>query len=97
MAAGLALGMFIAWFDSRSGWDDAGITALALFFGAGVVGLFVRRRPWIFGLAIGMWMPVLSAIRGSDVRALFIFVFPLAGVYAGYGLRRLASADRRAP
>lgn len=90
LAAAVAAGLLIAWVDSRPTWDDARITASALFIGAGIVGLFVRRRPWLFGLAVGLWIPLRGIVLRHDARFLLTLLFPLAGVYAEWGIRKLA-------
>jgi hypothetical protein len=89
LIAAMAAGLLIAWVDSLPAWDDAGITASALFLGAGIIGLFVRRWPWLFGLAVGLWIPLRGIILRHDARFLLALLFPLAGVYAGWGIRRL--------
>lgn len=94
LAAALAVGMVITYVDSTPSWDDTGITALALLLGAGVIGLFARRRPWLFALAIGLWIPLRGILLKHDFRFLIVLLFPLAGVYAGWALRKLV---RRLP
>jgi hypothetical protein len=95
LAATLATGLLIAWIDSRPGWDDAGMTAFTLLLGAAIIGLFVRRRPWVFGLAIGLWLPFRGLLLAHDLRFLFVLLFPLAGVYAGFAIRRFSSGPGR--
>jgi len=90
LAAALAAGLLIAWADSRPGWDDAGMTAAALVVAAAVVGFFARRRPWLFGLAVGLWMPLGGLVLKHDARFLLVVIFPLAGAYAGRSLGKLA-------
>jgi hypothetical protein len=90
LAAAAAAGLLVTYVDSRPNWDDTGITVFALLFLSGIIGLFVRLRPWLFGLAIGIWLPLGAIILTHDLRFLGVLVFPMAGVYAGWGLRRLA-------
>ncbi len=63
--------------DSLSAWDDAGITALALSASAVLIGFFAKRRPWLFGLAIGTWLPLRGIIRAHDLRFLLVLLIPL--------------------
>jgi hypothetical protein len=60
IAAAVALGLAIAYLDSRPGWDDAGVTAFALLLFAGAFGVIVLYRPWVWTLAIGIWIPLLA-------------------------------------
>ncbi len=76
--------------DSLPAWDDAGITALALFASAVLIGFFAKRRPWLFGLAIGTWLPLRGIIRAHDLRFLLVLLIPLVGAYCGWGMRRFA-------
>jgi hypothetical protein len=91
LAAAVAVGLLITYIDSLPTWDDAEGTAFALLLGAGVIGLFVRRRPWLFALAIGLWIPLRGIILTHDFRFLIVLLFPLVGVCAGRALGKLAS------
>ena len=90
--ASAALGALISYVDSRPAWDDAGITAFALFGAAVLVGLARPSRPWLCALLIWAWLPahhVVTAHRlgGGDTAWLLVLLFPLAGVYGGRWLR----------
>ena len=93
LAPAVLMGLSIAWIDARPHWDDAGITAGLLLLGSGLLGLGVSRRAWMIALAVGAWIPlhlILHATKfGSAAAALLILLFPLAGAYAGMGVRRL--------
>ena len=99
--AALVLGLAIAWVDSRPHWDDAGITAGSLLLSAAVLGMMGPRRPWLWALAIGIWVPLcmiadhLAAhtVTLRTAGSLVILAFPLAGAYAGMGLRRAFAAS----
>ncbi|MGA2533685.1 MAG: hypothetical protein ABSG19_11690 [Candidatus Aminicenantales bacterium] len=89
LAAALVVGVLIAYVDSLPKWDDTGITVFALVFCAGILGLIVRRRPGLYGLAVGLWLPLRAIILTHDLRFVVVLAFPLAGVYAGWGLHKL--------
>jgi hypothetical protein len=89
LAAAVVVGLLIAYVDSLPKWDDTGITVFALVFCGGVLGLIVRRRPWLYGLAVGLWLPLRSIVLTHDFRFLAVLLFPLAGAYAGWGLQKL--------
>ena len=89
LAAALAAGLFIAWMDSRPGSDDAGVTALALFAAAGIFAFIADRKPWLYGLAVGLWVPLWGVILRHDARFLLALLFPLAGAFAGWALGRM--------
>ncbi len=85
------IGISIAYVDSRPTWDDAGITAFALLLSAAIIGFFVQRRPWLYGIAVGVFLPIVGIFRNHDFWMLTVLVIPLAGVYAGRASRRLFS------
>ncbi len=86
-ACSMILGLLIAYVDSRPTWDDTGITVFALLLGGGIIGLLLQKRPWLYALAFGIWMPLLSIIFKHDLMMLITLIFPLIGVYAGWVLR----------
>lgn len=98
LAPAVITGLAIAWIDSRPHWDDAGITAGLLLLGSGLLGLGMTRRAWMIALAVGAWIPLYlmvdavmaHAVTMRTLSYLIILVFPMAGAYAGMGLRRLA-------
>jgi len=78
------VGLLITYLDSRPNWDDAGITAFSLLLSAAILGLFVERRAWLYGLAIGVWIPVIQIFETHDFKLVLVLIFPIAGVYAGW-------------
>ncbi len=87
--AAILLGLLIAYIDSRPTWDDTGITVLALLAGGGIIGLLAQKRPWLFALAFGVWIPAWSIIRTHSFTLLPVLIFPLISVYAGWAMRQV--------
>jgi hypothetical protein len=99
LAAGVLAGLAIAYVDSRPNWDDTGITALALAASGGVLGLIAPRRPWLWALAVGIWIPlhvVARSLRPGSLGMLIVLAFPFAAACAGMAVRR-AYAMRPSP
>ncbi|HKO04372.1 MAG TPA: hypothetical protein VJW51_06470 [Candidatus Acidoferrales bacterium] len=96
-AAAVALGIAIAYVDSRPNWDDAGITAGSMLLSAGLMGLIGPQRPWLWALGIGIWIPLHSIARaptfGSLAGSFLILAFPMAGAYAGMAFRRALASN----
>jgi hypothetical protein len=96
LGAAVAVGLAIAWVDSRPKWDDTGITAGMLLLTAGVLGLMGPRRPWLWALGIGVWIPLHQLVQaptmGNALGGLVILAFPMAGAYAGMAVRRAMGA-----
>jgi hypothetical protein len=92
----ILLGLAIAWIDSRPHWDDAGITAGLLLLSAGLLGLIGPRRPWLWALGIGVWVPLHLFLQkptlGSALGGCVILAIPAAGAYAGMAVRRAIGA-----
>jgi len=91
LPAAAALGLLIAYVDSRPSWDDTGISAGALMIAAGILGLIGPRRPWAWALGVGIWIPALAMVRSpapGTLGMLLVLVFPFAGAYLGVAVRR---------
>jgi hypothetical protein len=84
-------GLAIAYVDSRPTWDDAGITAGALLLVAALLGWCGPRRPWLWALTLGLWIPLEAIARTrtlASLAMLLVLVVPLTGAYVGMALRR---------
>ena len=101
LAAAVLLGLAIAWLDSRPHWDDAGITAGLLLLSAGLLGLVGPRRPWLWALATGVWLPAWMPVHIfvqthrivlDPLLACVSLALSMAGAYAGMALRRMIVA-----
>jgi hypothetical protein len=82
----LAAGLAIAFIDSRPAWDDTALTVAALLVAGGIIGLLARRRPWLYALLLGAWLPLWEGFTSRNFSILVVLVFPFAGVYAGWAL-----------
>jgi hypothetical protein len=92
------VGLLIAYVDSRPGWDDAGMTAFSMLLSGGVFGMIGPQRPWLWALAIGLWIPAFALARTASLGSLVMLVvlaFPLAGAYAGMAARAAGTRVRR--
>lgn len=83
----LAIGMGIAWIDSRPGWDDSGVTAGLVFLCSAVLGAAAPRYPWAWALAIGGWIPLVEIGQSHNTGALLALAIAFVGAYAGWGAR----------
>jgi hypothetical protein len=84
----IALGLAIAWIDSRPGWDDAGLTAGAVFLAAAFFAALVPRRPWLWALAVGAWIPLFGIIGSRNTGSLLALGIAFAGAFAGAFVRK---------
>lgn len=87
LAAATAVGLAIAWVDSRPNWDDTGITAGVLLLTSAVFGAASPRLPWLWALAIGLWIPLNGLLHGN-ASTILVLGITFAGAFIGSGLRR---------
>ena len=70
---------------------------MALFAACVLLGAVSPRHPWLWAVAVGLWIPVLTIVlrpESPNYAALLALVFALAGAYAGAATRKmLARAD----
>jgi hypothetical protein len=87
----LAVGLALALVDSSPGWDDTGVSAAAVLLAAAAFGAARPARPWLWALAVGLWIPALNIALGHNPGALIALVPAVLGAYAGAAARRLLS------
>jgi hypothetical protein len=80
----MAVGVAIAAVDSRPGFDATGITAVSLFLAAAVVAALDGRRPWLWALAVGAWVPLVEIPASGSFASLAALLFAGAGAAAGH-------------
>jgi hypothetical protein len=88
------LGILIAWVDSHPTWDDAGITAFAILGVSGLLGFFSPHKPWVWALAVGIWIPLAAIFFTHNYGGLIVLVFAFVGAYGGMLARRLVDSSR---
>jgi hypothetical protein len=88
LASGITIGIAIAWIDSRPNWDDTGVTAGALVLTSAMLGALAPRRPWLWALGVGLWIPLYGILHARNYGTLLVLAFTFAGAYIGAGLRR---------
>ena len=89
LVIGLAAGGLIAYIDSRPHWDDTGVTAAAIFLVCGALGAAGPSRPWLWALAVGLWIPVLGIAMSRNYGTLLALPIAFGGAYAGMAIRRV--------
>ena len=89
MACAVALGLLIAWADSRPGWDDTGISAGALLIASAVFGLMRPERAWRWALAVGIWIPLYGSLWTRNSGSVIALIPAFLGAYIGAGIRRI--------
>ena len=83
----MGTGLAIAWIDSRPRWDDTGITVGLLVLASAVFGALRPAKPWVWGLAVGVWIPLIG-IGHRNPSALLALAAALFGAYLGAILRK---------
>jgi hypothetical protein len=85
---GLTAGFAVAVLDSRPGFDDTGITVLSLILAAAVVAFISGRRPWIWALTVGAWLPILEVRDLANAEPILALAFFGTGAAIGRSLAR---------
>ena len=88
LAIALVTGVAIGYVDSRPGWDDTGITAVALVMAAGIAAFVAGRLPWLVALAAGAWVPIFELPYLASGGPLAALVFAAIGAAAGWSIGR---------
>lgn len=83
----VVLGLLIAYVDSRPTWDDTAVTLAALLASSGAIGFLAPRRPWLVGLAVGVWVPLVEIPGGHGYAPLIALGVALVGAYGGAAIR----------
>ena len=91
LSVALVLGGLLTYVDSSPGWDDTGVMAGAIFLASGLLGFLGPQRPWLWALALGLWIPLLGIVREQNYGSLVALVLAFAGAYAGMAVRRAVS------
>ncbi|MFZ1009990.1 MAG: hypothetical protein WAN65_24345, partial [Candidatus Sulfotelmatobacter sp.] len=89
----IAIGVLIAYVDSRPNWDDAGITAVAVFAASFLFAAIEPVRPWLWALCVGVWIPLYGIIESHNFGSLLALVFAFGGAYSGVAFRRILSSS----
>jgi hypothetical protein len=93
LVAAIIAGIGIAYVDSRPAWDDTGVTAGAIFLTCAVLSVVRPRRPWLWALAVGVWVPLAGIVASRNYGSLFALLIAFAGAYVGMVFRKLATAS----
>jgi hypothetical protein len=95
IVAALCAGALITYVDSRPTWDDSGITACAILVTCGTLAFVAPKRPWVWALAVGVWIPLLGVVRTGNYGSIVALVVALVGAYGGMALRNAVAPVRR--
>lgn len=87
LAISICAGLFLAWMDSRPGWDDTGITASLIVLTSAFFGYLYPSRPWIWALTVSSWIPLHAIILTGDFKMLLVCLFGFAGSYLGAAVK----------
>ncbi len=91
----IAVGLGIGYLDSRTTWDDAGVTAMALAASSFVFSVASPRVAWFVGLAIGAPVVVFNYLSRGGYGSLIALAFSTGGAVVGYGLGRALLGEER--
>ena len=64
------IGLTLGYLDSRPSWDDTGITAALLLLSSAMAVGLSGRRPWLWALLIGTWIPIFEVWGSASLASL---------------------------
>lgn len=82
----LAAGLAVAWLDTRSHWDDTGITAGCVFFSSAIAA-GAGARPWLTILLTAG--PIVVAEIAGGYGVLIAVGLAAVGAFVGWAVRRV--------
>ena len=85
----VSIGAAISFADSRPGWDDTGITAMAVFLACAVLSFISPGRFWLWPLAVGLWIPATAIMMTQNYGSLLALAFAFAGAGGGVAIRSM--------
>jgi hypothetical protein len=94
LVASVLVGLAIAWLDIQQGWDDTGVTAGLLLIAAGFFSALRPAYPWLWALAIGLWIPLLGIVSSQNYEGLVALAVAFLGAYSGALLAKVARLFR---
>lgn len=83
LALTLAFGCLLGWVDTRPGWDDTGITVMALFIASALAGILMPRFAWLWALTLGGPLAAFDHIVIGNSGGLAGLLVALVGSYGG--------------
>ena len=84
----IAIGHFFAFVEGQPNFDDTGVLVLAIVITSAIFASVFPRRPWLWALAVGIWIPLHNLIHNGGLVSAVALLFALAGAYLGAWLRR---------
>jgi hypothetical protein len=90
--AAAVIGLTLGYLDSRPSWDDTGITAALLLLTSAMVAGLSGRRPWLWALLIGIWIPLLEVWGAAGLSSLAAPVISTLGAFGAFLLVRASGA-----
>jgi hypothetical protein len=88
IALAVAVGLVIAWIDTRPGWDDTGVTAGLLLAASAIFAALRPRAPWLWAIAVGVWIPLVGILGTHNYGSLLALAIAFLGAYGGAMVRK---------
>jgi hypothetical protein len=89
LTIGVALGLSIAYIDTRPHWDDAGISVAMILIASFVCGTLSNQKSWLIALSVGIWIPLFNIISTNNYSSFIALAPAFVGAYAGFFVRKV--------
>jgi hypothetical protein len=85
-----AIGLALGYLDAQPSWDDTGITAALLLLSSAMAAGLSGRRPWLWALLTGIWIPIFEVWGLAGLASLAALAVSTLGAFGGYLLVRIS-------
>jgi hypothetical protein len=85
----IAIGLGLAWLDTRPHFDDTGVLVTLLFAIPVPIAAISGRRPWLWALLVGAPVPLAELVSGGSPAAVAAIAVAGVGAAIGYAIGRM--------
>jgi hypothetical protein len=87
------IGLTLGYLDSQPSWDDSGITAALLLLSSAMAAGISGRRPWLWALLTGSWIPLFEVWGTAGLASLAALGVAMIWAFGGYLLVRISPSQ----
>jgi hypothetical protein len=94
LVTALLVGGLLTYVDTRPKFDDTGVLAAAILVSTMAFGFFGPKTPWLWALAVAVWIPAIAIVRTQNFGSLLALVIAFVGAYLGMAIRQIVAGPK---